>query len=302
MVKKVFISSTYLDLKQFRQNLWDTLNQPEIEILGMEEFGARSATPLETCLSEVKRCDIFICLIGYKLGSIDKLHKKSFTQLEYEVAFEEHKDILIYFMADDILLLPNQIDLGNNSIKLQRFKKLLKRRHTIDFFKDPIELEQKVSQALNQILLKKLDHFIRPKVLDAKFKRYAVGDTIWVFYVGYFNNRPMEVYCLPEKQSYLPKSVESGWLMESFTTYGRRIDLQFKDIEGYKTTCEGTNRKANAHIFQYCSIVNLLLRSFVEQHILNETIDSFEVFDIKEGHEWKKGLKEAIEIPIVEQK
>jgi hypothetical protein len=59
MKPKVFISSTYEDLKEYRKEIWDKLSS-EIEISGMEKFGARPEKPLDVCLEEVARCELFI--------------------------------------------------------------------------------------------------------------------------------------------------------------------------------------------------------------------------------------------------
>jgi hypothetical protein len=68
MTQKVFISSTYGDLVPFRKKIWEDLNHLPIEILGMEKFGARKSAPLVTCLEEVTKSDIFICIIAFRFG------------------------------------------------------------------------------------------------------------------------------------------------------------------------------------------------------------------------------------------
>ena len=75
-----------------------------VVIRGMERFGARKETPLQTCLAEVEQCDIFIGIIACKAGSIDKLTGKSFVQREYEKAFELDKEILIYLTLQRYLI------------------------------------------------------------------------------------------------------------------------------------------------------------------------------------------------------
>jgi Domain of unknown function (DUF4062) len=94
--KTVFISSTYKDLKAHRREVWDTLKQFDVGVRGMEEFGARTAGALDTCLAEVEQSDVYVAIIAYRLGSIDPETKKPFTLLEYEKAVEFGKEILIY--------------------------------------------------------------------------------------------------------------------------------------------------------------------------------------------------------------
>jgi len=67
----VFISSTYKDLKEHRREVWDALKHFNVGVRGMEEFGARTAGALDTCLAEVEQSDVYVGIIAYRLGSID---------------------------------------------------------------------------------------------------------------------------------------------------------------------------------------------------------------------------------------
>jgi hypothetical protein len=41
MNKTVFISSTYDDLKEYRRAVWELLEKFDVNVRGMEQFGAR---------------------------------------------------------------------------------------------------------------------------------------------------------------------------------------------------------------------------------------------------------------------
>ena len=122
MEKTVFISSTFLDLKEYRKKVWEKLTSYQVNIRGMERFGAKTEAPLQTCLDEVIQSDIFICIIGYRLGTVDNSTEKSYVQLEYEKAYELKKEVFIYFMDDDnAKITPSTIDFGEKHDKLQAF-------------------------------------------------------------------------------------------------------------------------------------------------------------------------------------
>lgn len=159
MNKTIFISSTFEDLKNHRRGIWDLLAKYDVNIRGMENFGARTEAPLTTCLTEVEQSDIFIGVIGFKLGSIDKAREKSFTQLEYEHAFElGNKNIYIYLMDEkDTKMSVQDIDFGQTREKLIAFKKLLKDRHTVDFFVSEGSLIDKLRTKFDEILSLKKD-------------------------------------------------------------------------------------------------------------------------------------------------
>ena len=124
MKKAVFISSTFEDLKTHRRKIWDLLEKFDVDVRGMERFGARKEAPLITCLSEVEQCDIFVGILALRLGSIDEDSGKSFTQREYERAYELNREILIYMIDEkDSLVSLQNIDLAE---KLKRkFNELL---------------------------------------------------------------------------------------------------------------------------------------------------------------------------------
>lgn len=153
MKKNVFISSTFIDLEEYRKEIWQLLSQYDVNVLGMEQFGARKETPLETCINEVKRSDIYVGIIAQRLGSIESNSTKSYTQLEYEKAVELDKEILIYLIDEDnALVKPIHIDYGEKHEQLNNFKKLLKEKHTIDSFRNPQDIVEKLKSRFSNIL------------------------------------------------------------------------------------------------------------------------------------------------------
>lgn len=154
MKKNVFISSTYEDLIEHRKAIWELLKNYEVNVKGMEAFGARKETPLETCLNEVSQSDIYIGIIGYRFGSIERNSGKSYTQLEYEKAVDEKKEILIYLINEkDSKVSIQYVDFGENRNKLQNFKRILKDKHTIDTFTTAKNLTSKLERRLDEILV-----------------------------------------------------------------------------------------------------------------------------------------------------
>ena len=107
--KTVFISSTFKDLREHRRAVWDTLKKFDVSVRGMEEFGARTTGALDTCLAEVEESDVYVGVIGYRLGSIDPESRKPYTVLEYEKAVEQGAEILIYLADDEAASFPQSV-------------------------------------------------------------------------------------------------------------------------------------------------------------------------------------------------
>lgn len=153
MKRSVFISSTYEDLKEYRRKAWEVLRTFAADIRGMEEFGARKEAALETCLAEVDQSDVFVGIIGFRLGSVDESSGKSFTQREYERAYELRKELLIYLMDERTALIPAQfVDRDERHLKLEDFKRLLRDRHTVATFGSAEDLEKRLQKDLARIL------------------------------------------------------------------------------------------------------------------------------------------------------
>ncbi len=138
-----------MDLLPYRKAVWDTLDKLKQAVSGMELFGARPEEPLKTCLEEVSKCEIFIGIIGMRHGSTDEETGKSFVQREYETALEKPLDIQIY-LIDEVkaMLPPTFVDVNDNATKLSEFKRLLQKKHTVDYFMSPEDLASKVERDL----------------------------------------------------------------------------------------------------------------------------------------------------------
>lgn len=154
-MKTVFISSTFRDLEEHRRAVWQLLKKFDVAIRGMENFGARTEGPLDTCLAEVEQSDVYVGIVAFRLGSVHPASGKSFTQLEYEHARQLKKNILIY-LADEHTpyeMRYDRIDLEPATVeKLQAFKRTLREQHTVNAFTNPEDLVEKLRRDLTRYL------------------------------------------------------------------------------------------------------------------------------------------------------
>lgn len=148
-------------------------------VMGMEAFGARKEAPLQTCLAEVEQSDIYVGVIGFRLGSVHPDTGKSFTQMEYERAVELDKEILIYLMDEvNARVAPSMVDRGLDAEKLDTFKAVLKERHTVEFFVSEEDLVAKLKRDFGRLLtmrepkVKEPDEFITTAALLEQFALY----------------------------------------------------------------------------------------------------------------------------------
>jgi hypothetical protein len=166
MPEKIYISSTFSDLKQFRQAVVNSyLNLEEMapghySINAMEYYKSEDIPAVTKCLSDVDECDIYILLIGRRYGFIPADQKKSITHLEYEQALKPGKDgkkkTILVFRASDVCKEYNYEETDPAARKLSAdFYQDAATRISSEF-ESPRDLELKVSYALSRPLFKKL--------------------------------------------------------------------------------------------------------------------------------------------------
>jgi hypothetical protein len=299
MTQKVFISSTYGDLIPYRKRIWEEIGKLNVKILGMEKFGARQSAPLDTCLEEVTNSDIFVGIISFRFGSLEKMTKKSFSQLEYEKAYALKKEIMIYFMSDDSLIHPFYFDKGINGSRLDNFKKILKRRHTIDTFKDPEELVIKIQDRLKDLIPDLTKTTIRPQIIDCEITRFNFHNEKWILFVGYLNEKPFEIFCtLADEEIFpVPKSLIKGRMIKIRDENGKiRFDFQYTDKYGYRKYIEGMNHVFDKHVSKYSSMITKLLQKEIKKSEIADLLDEMDQFENFSSKEWKRAVKNALKI------
>ncbi|WP_428561177.1 MAG: DUF4062 domain-containing protein [Solidesulfovibrio sp. DCME] len=142
-MKKIFISSTYDDLRQHRIEVTKSLHALGQIVNAMEYWGSGPQEPLEKCLEKVRKSDILVCVIGCRYGSASS-HGKSFTQLEYETTLKCNLDIFTYIIDEKKhpIFLEN-IEFGDAALKLKEFKILVSEKIRSKF-SSPEDLARKV--------------------------------------------------------------------------------------------------------------------------------------------------------------
>lgn len=105
-VPRVFISSTYYDLKQVRNNIGDFIKGLGYEPIMHEKSGVTytQSTPLENdCYNELSTCDIVVCILGNHFGSKSSENDLSITMNELETAIKHKKKVYV-FISNDVYI------------------------------------------------------------------------------------------------------------------------------------------------------------------------------------------------------
>ena len=160
----VYISATLLDLRPYRLAVERALLQLGHQPLGMESYVAEDNQPLEVCLRDVRRSELYIGIFAWRYGSeasADALPEEfhdlpknaSVTEYEFTYALQLQKPRLLFLSAEDEAWLPGFIDAftgaGDNGHKIKELRsKALQSQ--VAFFRTPEDLAAGVSAAVSR--------------------------------------------------------------------------------------------------------------------------------------------------------
>lgn len=190
---KVFISSTFADLQEYREALREAISKAGFEPLMMENYAASAYTPLETAEKDIRNCDIFILIVGNRYGGIPTSSTKSYIQIETELAIELKKPILVFIYDDG---LKSKEKATENDVRLNEFKEFLLRDYLVQFFATQSELIIHTYQSLARIRmrLQQRDEILERQVREVN--EVAEEKTIYKT-----NKRPVSKNKLPSKST-----------------------------------------------------------------------------------------------------
>lgn len=171
---RVFISSTYYDLRHVREDIGNFIKSMGYEPVMHDKGGityTQTETLEESCYSELQNCDIVICIIGNKYGSKSQDGDLSITMKELMSAIKARKKIYIYVLKD--VYIENKTYLRNknkefepasvDNIKIHEFVADIQE----NVKNHPIETFENISDIINNLKTQFAGLFQRLLVQDA---------------------------------------------------------------------------------------------------------------------------------------
>jgi exo-beta-1,3-glucanase (GH17 family) len=146
---KIYISSTYVDLKKEREAAAQAVRRLLHQPIAMEDYVASDKRPVDKCLQDVRSCDAFIGIFALRYGYIPDEYKKSITHLEYETAEKAGIPCLIFLLDEDAPWPAEHKTTGEEREKIDQLRNELKKGHTVSFFKNADQLDALVTAALS---------------------------------------------------------------------------------------------------------------------------------------------------------
>ena len=238
----IFVSSTYEDLKAYRDEVERSIIYMNQTIKGMEFFGSTPERPLDKCLQTVRECKLYIGIIGMRYGSVEEDSGKSFTELEYDEAVKNRIPVLIYILDENHPIASRFVDKGEGAEKLEAFKSRLKKAHVVSSFTTPADLGKKVTQDLMNELKKDraIEDSLRTLPSDTEGGNYEI--------LRGFLRRPYKYY---GQEIILDMLLTPNQTSSVKVALCKGLGLQVGDVSGIRATAKSPDGKESSSIQLY---------------------------------------------------
>ena len=146
---QVFISSTFIDLKDAREHVtWELLKAGHIPV-GMENFSAGPDRGWKTIERTIDTSDYYVLVVAGRYGSIDESIGMSWTEREYRYAKEKGVPVLA-FIRESSHVTADKMQSGEPAARLEAFVKELRNLHLCEPWTTETDLCSRVVQAVRK--------------------------------------------------------------------------------------------------------------------------------------------------------
>ena len=142
MAVKVFVSSTYIDLKDHRQRVITQLRRAGYHVDPMEDWTSDANEPRRFSLDRLDGCQACVLLVGFRRGFVPAGQERSITQMEYDYAIARGIDVLPFLLDDGVTGWPEPYDDRTKDPLLKEWREYLGLHHGVErFTADPTSVD-----------------------------------------------------------------------------------------------------------------------------------------------------------------
>ena len=166
---RIFVSSTFEDLREHRAAAIRVLRQLGHEVLAMEDLVALSAAPLAKVLEMVDRSEAYVGIFAWRYGyiplpstpatppDVDGANgETSITHYEYLRAVQRKLPVMAFLLDEQCAWPPQLIDgfdatrrnAPTNADAIRNLRQKLQQERVVGWFSSPTDLEARVSAAV----------------------------------------------------------------------------------------------------------------------------------------------------------
>ena len=107
---QVFVSSTFIDLKEVRKKVIEILLMADCIPACMESFTATDAEQFDVIKKIIDLCDYYVLILGKRYGSISEATGISYTEMEYDYAVSKNIPVLVFALDNSTTNSPDKND------------------------------------------------------------------------------------------------------------------------------------------------------------------------------------------------
>ena len=173
-MSKAYISSTYIDLVEYREAVYKALRKNRYDVIAMEDYVASDERPLDKCLQDVRESSVYIGIFGRRYGYIPPNHTQSITELEYREASKARVPVLVFLLDSSVSWEPEHED--DDQTAIQGLRSELQTDKLVKFFKTPEDLVIQVLTSLRSLQLdgaKGLIHINESRIEVPQWSEFA---------------------------------------------------------------------------------------------------------------------------------
>jgi hypothetical protein len=155
---KVYISSTYQDLVDYRAAVDRTLRRMGHDVIGMEQYIAEGGKPVERCKADVRVADVYVIIVAWRFGYVPGRTAptpdlRSITEIELAEAQANGKAVLAFLLDPEMPWAPNRVDAMGGAAAagedVLRLRSQLGTDYLAGIFRTPDDLASQVAAAVS---------------------------------------------------------------------------------------------------------------------------------------------------------
>jgi tetratricopeptide (TPR) repeat protein len=136
LARKIFLSSTFIDLENYREAAVHACRRVGLIPIYMEDFPPDPRDAIAFCKAKVEEADLFLGIYAHRYGYVPDGSKVSITEMEYAWAVERKLPVHLFVIDPDYPWLPSKVDKGRDFKRLESFKRKIGKDHTLKKFRD----------------------------------------------------------------------------------------------------------------------------------------------------------------------
>ena len=145
---QVFVSSTFIDLREEREAVTMELLFNRYIPVGMEGFTATSDRGWKSIQRAIDTSDYYVIVVAGRYGTVDPEHDMSWTEREYRYAVQKGLKVLGFVRRDDAITKDKTEDCEEERRRLVAFTSEIKNNHLVMSWATSEDLKREVPKAL----------------------------------------------------------------------------------------------------------------------------------------------------------